>query len=114
DFPFYRAPEEFFSSVTQNLPVLLLTSLFSPASAGFYNIGRTVLALPSRLIGQSSGDVFYPRINQVSIKDVKVSRLIINENLFLSIIRLILYGALILFGLFLCAFVYGVGCEAAG
>src|SRR5699024_4464608 len=48
DFPVYRAPEVFISSITQNLPVLLLTSLFGPASAGFYNVGRTVLGLPSR------------------------------------------------------------------
>src|SRR5699024_10728731 len=114
DFPFYRAPEEFFSSVTQNLPVLLLTSLFSPASAGFYNIGRTVLALPSRLIGQSIGDVFYPRINQASIKGENVSRLIINATLLLAIIGLIPFGTIILFGPFLFEFVFGVGWETAG
>src|SRR5699024_11633658 len=43
DFPLYRAPEELFNTISQNLPILLLTSLFGPASAGFYSIGRTVL-----------------------------------------------------------------------
>src|SRR5699024_12314830 len=33
DFPLYRAHEELFSSISQNLPVLLLTSLFRQASA---------------------------------------------------------------------------------
>src|SRR5699024_5384516 len=32
DFPLYRAPEELFSSLSQNLPILLLTSFFGPAA----------------------------------------------------------------------------------
>src|SRR5690625_2193644 len=34
DFPLYRAPEELISTLSQNLPVLLLTSFFGPAAAG--------------------------------------------------------------------------------
>src|SRR5699024_11812252 len=64
DFPLFRAPEFFLNAVSQGLPVLLLTTFFGPASAGFYTIGRTVLRLPTQLIGKSVGDVFYPRISE--------------------------------------------------
>src|SRR5699024_11373617 len=57
DFPLYRAPEELISTLSQNLPVLLLTSFFGPAAAGFYSIGRTVLSMPSRLIGKAIGEI---------------------------------------------------------
>src|SRR5699024_9593821 len=50
DFPIYRSPQVLLGAISDSLPILLLTSLFGPASAGFYNIGRTVLGLPSRLI----------------------------------------------------------------
>src|SRR5699024_322812 len=76
DFPLYRAPEELFNTISQNLPILLLTSLFGPASAGFYSIGRTVLGLPSRLIGQAIGDVFYPRINEAAHSGENLTKLI--------------------------------------
>src|SRR5690606_12094505 len=49
DFPIFRAPQIFINAVSQGLPILMLTSFFGPASAGFYSIGRTVLAMPSTL-----------------------------------------------------------------
>src|SRR5699024_9400210 len=62
DFPLYRAPQDLLDSFQQSFPVVLLTMFFGPAATGFYTIGRTVLRLPSSLIGKAVGDVFYPRI----------------------------------------------------
>src|SRR5699024_10099160 len=62
DFPIYRAPQDLLDSASQSMPVIMLTTLFSPAAAGFFTIGRTVLRLPTNLIGKAVGDVFYPRI----------------------------------------------------
>lgn len=114
DFPLYRSPEVFLSSITQNLPVLLLTSLFGPASAGFYSIGRTVLGLPSRLIGQSIGDVFYPRISEAANNGENLNKLIKKATIVLAVIGIIPFGIVILFGPFLFEFVFGKGWNVAG
>lgn len=114
DFPLYRAPEELFSTLSQNLPVLLLTSFFGPAAAGFYNIGRTVLSMPSRLIGKAIGDVFYPRIAEAKNKGEDLNKLIKKATLVLAGVGIIPYGLIIIFGPFLFSFVFGDDWVRAG
>lgn len=114
DFPLYRAPQVFLGAFSDSLPILLLTTLFGPASAGFYSIGRTVLGLPSKLIGQSIGDVFYPRISEAANKGENVSRLITKASLALMGIGIIPFGIVIIFGPWLFEFVFGQGWDVAG
>lgn len=114
DFPLYRMPEKFFSSFSQSLPILLLTSLFGPASAGFYNIGKTVLAMPSKLIGQAIGDVFYPRISEAANNQEDLNKLIKKATLALIGIGVIPFGLIFLFGPPLFEFVFGDGWNVAG
>lgn len=114
DFPLYRAPEEFFSAFSQSVPILLLTSFTGPAAVGFYNIGRTVLAFPSRLIGQSIGNVFYPRIAQAANNGENLRQLIKKATLGLGAIGLIPFGIVMMFGPWLFEFVFGPGWDVAG
>lgn len=114
DFPLYRAPEVFLNAVSQGLPVLMLTAFFGPASAGFYTIGRTVLNIPSTLIGKSVGDVFYPRIAEAANKKEDVTALIKKATLALAGVGIIPFGLVILFGPFLFSFVFGSDWAIAG
>ncbi|MBT2216476.1 oligosaccharide flippase family protein [Virgibacillus dakarensis] len=114
DFPIYRAPQVFVGAFSDSLPVLLLTTFFGPASAGFYNIGRTVLSLPSKLIGQSIGDVFYPRISEAANNGENVSRLIKKASLALTGMGIIPFGIVIIFGPWLFEFVFGQEWVVAG
>src|SRR5699024_6731700 len=114
DFPIYRSPQVLLGAISDSLPILLLTSLFGPASAGFYNIGRTVLGLPSRLIGQAVGDVFYPRISDGANNGENITKLIKKATLLLFIIGIIPFGSVIVFGPWLFEFVFGSGWEVAG
>lgn len=114
DFPLYRAPEEFLSAFTQSVPVLLLTTFIGPAAVGFYNIGRTVLELPSRLIGQSIGNVFYSRIAQADNNGENLKSLIKKATLGLGAIGIIPFGIVVLFGPWLFEFVFGSEWEIAG
>lgn len=114
DFPLYRAPEELLSTLSQNLPVLLLSSFFGPAAAGFYTIGRTVLSMPSRLIGKAIGDVFYPRIAEAKHKGEDLNKLIKKATLTLAGLGIIPFGLIILFGPFLFSFVFGDEWVRAG
>lgn len=114
DFPVYRAPEVLISSVSYNIPVLLLTTFISPAAAGFYVLGRTALDLPSQLIGKAVGDVFYPRIANASVLKESLVDLINKATLTLSAIGIIPFGLVIIAGPELFTLVFGSDWLRAG
>lgn len=114
DFPLFRAPEVFLNAVSQGLPILLLTSFFGPASVGYYSIGKSVLGLPSRLIGKSVGDVFYPRISEASKNGENLSKLIKKATLALGAVGVIPFGIVMLFGPWLFGIVFGNDWVMAG
>ena len=107
DFPYYRAPQVFINALSQSLPVLLLASFFGPASAGFYAIGRTVLGVPSMLLGKSVADVFYPAIAEAANKHQNLHKPIFKATLALAGVGVIPYGFVFLFGPWLFSFVFG-------
>lgn len=114
DFPFYRSPEVLFNAVSQRLPVLLLTSFFGPAIAGFYTLGNTVLQQPIKLIGDSVGNVFYPRITEAAHNKESLSKLIKKSTLVLLAVGIIPFGIIITFGPWLFSFVFGDEWIVAG
>lgn len=114
DFPIYRAPNIFISGISQNMPVLLLTVFFGAAATGFFTIGRTVLSIPSMLIGKSIGEVFYPRIAEASNRGENVNRLIIKATTAMALVGIIPYGTIMLFGPWLFSFVFGAEWIVAG
>jgi len=61
DFPLYRVPTDMLNAASQSVPVILLAALFSPAAAGLYTLTRSVLNLPSNVIGAAIGNVLYAR-----------------------------------------------------
>lgn len=114
DFPMYRAPQVLLNALSQSLPVLMLASFFGPASAGFYSIGRTVLGIPSTLIGKSVGDVFYPRITEAINKNENPSPLILKSTLLMSAVGILPFGLIIAIGPWLFSLVFGAEWVVAG
>src|SRR5699024_10694305 len=114
DFPLYRAPEQFLNAVSNSLPILILTALFGPASEGFYSIGRTVLSLPTQLIGKSVGDVFYPRIAEAFNNKENIVNLIKKATFALVAVGIIPFGLIVLFGHLLFSLVFGNDWSKAG
>lgn len=114
DFPLFRAPEQFLNATSNSLPILMLTAFFGPASAGFYTIGRTVLRLPTRLIGKSVGDVFYPRIAEAYNQNENVASLIKKATFTLAGVGIIPYGLIVLLGPQLFSIVFGADWYVAG
>lgn len=114
DFPLYRAPEVFFNAISGNFPMLLLNTFFGPASVGFYSISRTVLTIPSKLLGKSVGDVFYPRATKAANSDEKVTPLLVKATTYLGMVAIIPYGLVILIGPWLFGLVFGQDWVVAG
>lgn len=114
DFPLYRGPQVFINSISQSLPILMLSAFFGPAAAGFYSISRTVMGLPSRLISQSVGDVFYPRITQGAHDNENITRLIIKATLALAVVGIVPFAIIVVFGPSLFGFLFGQEWVKAG
>lgn len=114
DFPMYRAPEEFLNAISNGLPILMLTSFFGPVAAGFYSLVRSVLSLPSQLIGKSVGDVFYPRIADAAKNNEDLTVLIRKATYSLALVGAFPFGIIIFFGPTLFSFVFGSEWVIAG
>ncbi len=114
DFPFFRAPQVFINAASQSLPVIMLASLFGPAAAGFYSIGKTVLGLPTTLIGKSVSDVFYPRITETFNEGKSVNKLLVKATGSLALVCVVPFSIVIIFGPSLFEFVFGQEWIKAG
>src|SRR5690606_8930446 len=109
-----RAPQILINAISQSMPILLLASFFGPASAGFYSIGRTVLGMPTQLIGKSVGDVFYPRIAEAANNGENITRLLTKATLALAAVGILPFGIVMIFGPWLFEFVFGGEWKIAG
>jgi O-antigen/teichoic acid export membrane protein len=114
DFPLYRAPQTFVNAISQSIPMLMLTSFFGPASVGFYSIGRTVLSIPTELIGKSVGDVFYPRISEAAYNGESLTKLIKKATISLAAVGIIPFGIIVAFGPWLFSLIFGAEWVVAG
>lgn len=114
DFPLYRAPQQFINALSQSLPVVLLASLFGPASAGFYTLSKTVMGVPSALIGKAIGDVFYPRITEAAHNKENLFNLIRKATIMLAVAGFIPFFIIAVFGIELFRFIFGTEWSEAG
>ena len=114
DFPLYRSPQVFINAISQNLPVLLLASLFGPLFAGFYTLAKSVLAQPTNLISHSLGNVFYPHASEAFRRNKNLTPLLIKATAYLALVGIIPYGLIIGIGPQAFEFVFGIEWRSAG
>lgn len=114
DFPLYRAPETLVNAVSQRFPVLMLTTFFGPAAAGFYTLGNNVLQRPIQLVGRSVGNVFYPRIAEAANNQESLSKLIIKATFSLMALGIVPFGIIIFFGPWIFTLIFGADWVVAG
>ncbi|EPJ96490.1 lipopolysaccharide biosynthesis protein [Pseudomonas psychrophila] len=114
DFAYYRTPQIFLNSVGQSLPILMLANLFSPAAVGFYVLARTVLFVPSSLIGTSVAEVFYPKFVETIRNGESGKKLLVKASATLAAIGSVPYLVLIAFGPWLFALIFGAEWKEAG
>lgn len=114
DFPFYRAPEALLSAFSIGLPVLLLSSLFGPAYAGFYALAKSVLKLPNSLIGKAIGDVYYQKLVDINNESKPLFKRYIRVTTALFLVSVVPYSIVILFGPTLFKVIFGNEWMVAG
>lgn len=114
DFPFYRTPQIVINSIGQSLPVLMIASLFGPAAAGLYALPKSIMGMPSLLIGKSVSDVFYPQFVE-HVRDGKNAHgILLKACVSLLAFAALVYSPVALFGPWLFGLVFGSEWSAAG
>lgn len=114
DFAYYRTPQLIINAFSQSLPILILAMFYGPAVAGFFTLGRSVLAAPAGLIGNSVGSVFYPRIAQAINRNVDPLPLVKKATYYLFFIALIPFSIIIFWGQFIFELFFGEDWGVAG
>lgn len=61
DFPTLHMPAGFLNRVAQNAPAVIIALILGPAPAGFYELARRIIKLPSQLLSRSVGRVYRRR-----------------------------------------------------
>jgi O-antigen/teichoic acid export membrane protein len=69
DFPVYRMPTDVMNALAQTSPVLLLSYLYSPSTAGYYVLARSVINLPLNVISSAVANVYYSRFADIRRKN---------------------------------------------
>lgn len=106
-FLLYRAPQEVINAVAANIPILVLGYQFGVEAVGYYGLAMRVLAVPSTVIGQAVGPVFYPKVSKAILEKRHATRLITTLTIALGVVGAIPYGLVILFGESIFEFVFG-------
>lgn len=114
DFPLYRAPQIFINILSESLPILMLTSFFGPASAGYYSISRLVLGTPTSVVGKAISDVFYPKIAIASRGKNNIALFILRPTLLLAVIAILPFTLLFIFAPTVFSFIFGSEWAEAG
>ena len=112
-FPLFSTWGGFANTASVQLPPLMFAALFSPAIAGFYALSHRVITLPSGLISNAIGNVFYSNAAEEYRKDQlqPLFESVLDKLVMLSIPMMIMltFAAPVLFEL-----VFGIEWKQAG
>lgn len=107
NFPKFQSFSVLINSLSQNLPILLLTYFYQPEIAGFYSLTHRALNTPVRLIGGSVRQVYFQRAAKVYSNNQSIKTIFLKSTLGLAKISIVPYVILILFAPTIFTFVFG-------
>jgi O-antigen/teichoic acid export membrane protein len=115
DFALFSAPGQLLNAAGIQLPVLFISALYGIAATGYYGLSYAIVNLPMTLIGMSIADVFYGEIANNAKRSPETIKAISNDIIKKgALIGLVPLLALLLFGPYLFALVFGVQWYEAG
>ena len=113
DFPLLNTPHAFAGALQDTLAITLLTAWLGGAEAGAWALALRYLKAPASLVGGSLSQALYPRLTQSA--NLAEARVLVRHNLLmLAALALPLMLALLAFGPWLFATVFGPEWRGAG
>ena len=107
NFPKYQSFTVFLNQLSQDIPILLLISLYSPEVAGLYALAIRVLQAPVSLIGGSTATVYYQRASKMFVSGQNIYRLYVKTTISLLKLFIVPFVIIFFFGEELFAFLFG-------
>ncbi|MED3736774.1 oligosaccharide flippase family protein [Virgibacillus pantothenticus] len=115
NFPIFLAPSQLLNAAGIHVPIFFLTFMYGNQMLGFYGLANTLVNIPTLLVGNSVGDVFYGEAANIGKKEPerlkKLSIVLFKKLLLIGIIPLIV---VILFGPYFFSIVFGSNWHEAG
>lgn len=113
DFPLLNTPHAFAGALQDTLAIALLAAWLGDAQAGAWALALRYLKAPASLVGGSLSQALYPRLTQAG-NLIEARTLVRHNMLLLAAIALPLMLALLAFGPWLFATVFGPEWRGAG
>ncbi|KIQ97494.1 oligosaccharide flippase family protein [Lysobacter sp. A03] len=115
DFALYRMPQSAIRAASIGFPVIVLTALFNAGTAGQYSITVLVLSAPVMLLGDSVGEVFFPKITMaIRENPVHASYLLKRASILMGLVAIVPFGAIAIWGDSLFPLAFGDRWARAG
>lgn len=113
-FPFLSSPASLFTSLSTQLPVLLLVRFFGPVIGGLFVLTTRVLGVPVALLGQAVGQVVLAKGARIKADESQLRQLTQRTATGLLAVGVVVFGLVALGGPGLFAAVFGEKWAQAG
>lgn len=110
----YTTPQNILNAVSTSFPVFLLASLYSLELVGYYVIAKTMVSVPSAMVGKAMLDVFYVDFSRVKKNNLLITQTIINRTVILFKILIIPLIIFFFASPWLFSLLFGDSWEASG
>lgn len=114
EFPLLNTWSSLLNTASVQLPVLLLTVIYSATISGLYSLAQRVLLTPISLIGTSIGQVYFQKISQVKHDKIKVEKYTLSLYKKLLLISFFPTITILVFGGELFSMIFGEPWRQAG
>lgn len=114
DFVKFRTPQQLLNTLSQNLPALVLVSLFGPAVGGLYALAERIVRLPGRLLSNSIYKLSYQQAAERSHKNLPLAPQLKKATLSLALFGLVPFAILAWLSPMIFGLVFGEQWQQSG
>lgn len=114
DFLIYSSPTGLLRTLSENLPVLILGVMFTPAVVGFYAIAARLVRMPVKIIGESFQSVYMQKAIEIKNAGHGVGKSLTKMTLYLAVIGFPIFAILYFYGEYLFGILLGDNWATAG
>tara|TARA_B100000519_G_scaffold139380_1_gene120764 strand:+ start:23049 stop:24257 length:1209 start_codon:yes stop_codon:yes gene_type:complete len=112
-FPKYRMPQALNASLSQIIPISLLSYFFGIAEAGYFSLTRSVMMVPVSIMGKAVFDVTYPKLSQ-DFSEKPIFKFLVLSSVVLIVISALPILTLFIWGEELFILVFGLDWKQSG
>jgi len=107
NFPKFQSTSALINSLSQHLPIILLSMFYSAEIAGFYSLTHRALTTPARLLGNSVRQVYFQRASKIFNKNESIRRILSKSTIGLLKVSIIPFVIIGIFAQSTFVFVFG-------